>query len=235
MTENFQTTRWSMVLTAAHGEGSAALHAMEQLCRDAWRPLYAFARRWGCDGMDAEDAVQGYITSLLERESLSHVRPGKGRFRSFLLAGLRNHLSDVAAHKNRVKRGGGSPHISLDAEDAEQGYLTIAAQMESPERAFDRMWAIEVMQKAKVKLADECRASGKMDLFEAFFADVSAAPEPYAVLGQRLDMTETALRSISLRLRRRWRELIRAELAQGVSSQEALDEEMAALQAALLG
>ena len=234
MADEFLTTRWSVVLAAAAGESPAAGAAMEQLCRDAWRPLYAFARRWGCTREDAEDAVQGFIASVLARQSLGHLEAGRGRFRSFLLAGMRNHLSVLQARANATKRGGGAVHLSLDTQAAELGYVSFAADTESPERTFDRIWAMSILEKARQQLGIECEASGKGSVFAALFPDSDAVPtEPYATLGTRLGLSESALRSLIMRLRRRWRDLIRAELSQTVGSREALDEEMACLQAAL--
>ncbi len=231
MADEFLTTRWS-VIVRAQGEDSGAMTAMEQLCRDVWRPLYAFARRWGCQPEDAEDMVQGFVASLLARNSIANMEAGRGRFRSFLLAGMRNHLSDARSRTTARKRGGGTGHVSLDAA-AEQGYTALAVDAETPERAFERVWAMEVMARTRAKLGEECAASDKAAVFEALFPD-SGEAESYAAVGERLGLSETALRSLAMRLRRRWRELIRAELAQTVTSGEALDEEMRALQAALM-
>lgn len=234
MPEQFLTTRWSVVL-AATGDDSAARAALENLFRESWSPLYAFARRWGCSPQDAEDAVQGFMESLLERRSLAGVGPEKGRFRSFLLAGMRNHLSDVGARVQTQKRGGGVQHVPLDGEAVEESYLNLAAQMSTPEGAFDRVWALGIMDRAKAKLAEECSASGKGAVFAALFPEKDGlAAEDYATVGGRLGMSETALRSLAMRLRRRWRELIRAELSELVDSRAALDEEMKCLQAALM-
>jgi DNA-directed RNA polymerase specialized sigma24 family protein len=233
MAEDFLTTRWSLVLAAA-GPDDRALGAMDALCRQAWRPLFAYARRWGCSPEDAEDVVQGFIATLLSRRSLERAEPGQGRFRSFLLAGLRNHLSDQRALATAQKRGGGAAHLSLEAEAAERGYLDLAITTDSPERAFDRVWAIGVLEKARAKLGEECAASGKAAVFAALFpAESEGVVEGYAALSERLGLSEFALRSLAMRLRRRWRDLIRAELAQTVSSREALDEELAHLRAAL--
>ncbi len=232
--EQFLTTRWSVVL-AATGDDSTAQAALDRLCRENWSPLYAFARRWGCSPHDAEDAVQGFMESLLERRSLAGVGPEKGRFRSFLLAGMRNHLSDAAARADAQKRGGGIQHVPLDGEMVEESYLATAAQMPTPERAFDRVWALGVLEKAKAKLAEECVASGKGTVFAALFPQHEGqATEDYTTLSGRLGLSETALRSLAMRLRRRWRELIRAELAELVDTRAALDEEMKCLQAALM-
>ena len=234
MAEQFVTTRWSVV-RAATGDDSAARTALERLCHESWSPLYAFARRWGCMPHDAEDAVQGFMQSLLERRSLAGVGPEKGRFRSFLLAGMRNHLCDVAARADAQKRGGRVEHLSLDGEAVEEGYLNVAAEMQTPERAFDRVWALGILEQAKAKLAEECAASGKGAVFAALFPEKAGqAEEDYATLSARLGLSETALRSTAMRLRRRWRELIRAELAELVDTRAALDEEMKCLQAALM-
>ena len=233
MADEFLTTRWSLVLTAG-GEDTRAGVALEQLCHDVWQPLYAFARRWGCTPEDAEDAVQGFIACLLARRSLGNAAPGRGRFRSFLLAGMRNHLSDAKSRATAVKRGGGALQISLNGEAAEKGYAELAVDAETPERAFERVWALSVLATAQKKLAAECADSGKAAVFTALFPDGGAGgAEGYAHLSQQLGTTETALRSMAMRLRRRWRDLIREELAQTVSSSEDLEEEMAALRAAL--
>lgn len=233
MANEFLTTRWSLVF-AAGGDGPGAVAALDHLLRDTWRPLYAFARRWGCTPEDAEDAVQGFIASLLARDSIAKMEPGRGRFRSFLLAGMRNHLSDAASHANRQKRGGGVEHVPLDTESAERGYASLAMDSETPERAFEKAWAMAVMEKARSLLAAECQASGKADIFAALFPETnSASVTGYAALSERLNLSETALRSVAMRLRRRWRDLIRAELAQTVNSEEALEEEMEAMRRAL--
>lgn len=148
---------------------------------------------------------------------------------------MRNHLSDVLARTSAQKRGGNVAHTPLDGDATEQNYLASAAQMPTPERAFDRIWALGILEKAKATLAGECAASGKSAVFAALFPETGGqAEEDYATLGARLGISETALRTIALRLRRRWRELIRAELAEMVDSRAALDEEMKCVQAALM-
>lgn len=229
MADEFLTTRWSVVLSAA-GDDSTAGVALEQLCRESWRPLYAFARRWGCTKEDAEDAVQGFIASLISRRSLANVERGHGRFRTFLLSGMRNHMSDIASRAKAEKRGGGTLHQSLDIDADEQGYVELAVDADSPEKAFERAWAIGVMSRARVKLKEECAASGKGEVFAALFpangAGDMAAGEAAA---NRLGLAESGFRTLAMRLRHRWRDLIRAELSQTVSTREALEEEMAAL------
>lgn len=231
MADEFLTTRWSLVL-AAGGDGPQADAALERLCRDNWRPLYAYARRWGCTPEDAEDAVQGFMVSLLQRRSLTGMEAGRGKFRSWLLSGIRHHLHDVYDRAMAAKRGGGARIASLDAA-AEDGYTALAVDTDTPETAFARVWAMEIMERARKKLAAECDASGKAAVFAALFPDTTETGVSYAELGQQLGLSETALRTLAMRLRRRWKELIRAELAQTVNSPEALEEEMAALRDAL--
>lgn len=234
MADEFLTTRWSLILTAAHGDETAARAALERLCRDAWRPLYAFARRWGCTKEDAEDAVQGFIASLLARQSLAQVEAGRGRFRSFLLAGMRNHMSDLHAQATAKKRGGGTTPLSLDVESAEQGYAALAVETDTPERIFDRMWAMSVLEAARTRLGTECEASGKGEVFAALFPSQNhGSPENYAAISSRVGLSEAALRTLAMRLRRRWQELIRAELSQTVNSRQALEDELECLRAAL--
>jgi DNA-directed RNA polymerase specialized sigma24 family protein len=233
MADEFLTTRWSLVI-AAGGDDTAAGAALEHLLHGAWRPLYAFARRWGCAREDAEDAVQGFLATLLARRSLSKVEPGRGKFRSYLLAGMRNHMSDLASHARAEKRGGGTEHLPLDVDAAERGYAELAVESDTPERAFERVWALEVMGRARVKLAQECAASGRADIFSALFPDIGSGDmKTAAQVAERSGLSDSGFRTLAMRLRQRWRDLIRAELAQTVSTREALDEEMAALRAAL--
>ncbi len=233
MADEFLTTRWSVVLSAA-GDDAGAGRALEQLCRDSWRPLFAYARRRGCTQEDAEDAVQGFLASLLARKSLAHVSEGRGRFRSFLLSGMRNYLSDAHSRAYAEKRGGHCAHFSLDVDAAERGYLEVAADSPTPEQAYERAWAMEVMARARAALEEECIAGGKGDVFHALFgADGAGDMQARAEAAARLGLAETGFRTLAMRLRRRWRDLIRAELAQTVTTKSGLDEEMAALRAAL--
>jgi DNA-directed RNA polymerase specialized sigma24 family protein len=233
MSDQFLTTRWSLVLAAAGGNSSAG-GALEQLCRDAWSPLYAFARRWGATKEDAEDAVQGFITSLISRQSLANVERGQGRFRTFLLSGMRNHMRDVHSAARAEKRGGGALHYSLNIDAEEEGYAELAVDTDTPEKAFEKAWAMEVMERARMKLRDECAASGKGEVFAALFPENGAGDMAAGeAAAKKMGLAESGFRTLAMRLRHRWRDLIREELSQTVSTREALDEEMEALRAAL--
>ncbi len=235
MADEFHSTRWSVVRAAADGDEAVAGAAVAELCAQTWHPLYAFARRSGCGPEDAEDAVQGFMAVLLERGALRRIDDGRGRFRSFLLTGMANYLRDQHSRNTAQKRGGGAVPVSLDADLAEHGYERFAANTESPERAFDRVWAMQVMQAARSRLEEECTASGKVAVFHVLFPEESpgGGATGYAELSERLGISSAALRSMAVRLRRRWRDLIREELAHGVPNQVALEEEWDALRRAL--
>lgn len=235
MADEFLTTRWSMVLAAGRGatEGGEAL---EYICRTSWRPLYAFARRSGLAPNDAEDAVQGFIATLLASNSLQNVAEEKGRFRTFLLTSLKYHLSDQAARARAQKRGGGAEHLPLDMVGAEAEFGLTGVSSDTPDRAFDRAWALDLFQRARQRLSAECTASGKGPLFDALFPpDATSREEPYHALSARLGVPENTLRSQALRLRHRLGELIRAEITETVSTPDAFQSELESFRAAFGG
>lgn len=233
MADEFLTTRWSMVLAAGQGaaDGGAAL---DYICRTSWRPLYAFARRSGLAPNDAEDAVQSFIASLLASNSLQNVAQDKGRFRTFLLTSLKYHLSDQNSRARAQKRGGGAEHVPLDMAGAESEFGLTGVSSDTPDRAFDRAWALDLFHRARLRLGRECTASGKGPLFDALFPTGSdERQEPYDVLSARLGVPVNTLRSQSLRLRQRLGELIRTEITETVSSPEAFESELESFRAAL--
>lgn len=233
MADEFLTTRWSMVLAAGKDaqDNSAAL---DYICRTSWRPLYAYARRSGLAPDDAADAVQGFIASLLTGNPLKSVTWEKGRFRTFLLTSLKYHLSDQNAKSRALKRGGGAEHVPLDLAGAEAEFDHSGVGSDSPDRAFDRAWALDLFQRARTRLGSECASTGKGPLFEALFpAGSNERSESYEVLGLRLGIPVATLRSHSLRLRQRLGELIRVEIAETVNSPEAFESELESFRAAL--
>ncbi|MBL9114245.1 MAG: hypothetical protein JNJ83_04510 [Verrucomicrobiaceae bacterium] len=230
MPDTFLTTRWSLVV-AAQGDDDHAEAALETLCVQMWRPLYAFARRWGRGPEDAEDSVQSFLGSLLKRQSLKHVDSSRGKFRTFLLGAMRNHLSDEDSRSHAVKRGGRVEMVSLDLQSAERDYSIVASELPTPEKAFERAWAMEIVSRAQIKLREECVASGKAVVFDALF---SAKEESGQETADKLGMSVNAFRTVATRLRQRWRALIQQELTQTVSCQTDLEAEMEALKRALL-
>jgi len=227
----FLTTHWSVVIRARDAEPRAALTALEQLCLAYWQPLYTFARCSGLTPADAEDIVQGFFAQFIANQGLRRVDQTKGRFRSFLLTSLRNFMGDQRDRARAAKRGGTQERLPLDLALAEKSFESHFANSESPERAFDRAWAMAVLERAQYSLRDECGSSGKADLHEAL--GPSSAEESYALVGARLGMSESAVKTAAFRLRRRYRDLIRDEIAQTVSTQAELNEELDALMSAV--
>ena len=219
----FPSTQWSTILNAGHRGSSAAL---EDLCRAYWLPLYAFLRRQGHSPHDAEDLVQGFLARVLAREDLAGVGPEKGRFRTFLLASLRNFVIKRALHDKALKRGGGHLPISIDAEEAERLCGPDLAAS-SPEAAFDRRFAQTILSRALGALREEHRARGK----EASFAQLAplldgAEPGGYGPSASQLGMSPGAVAVAVHRMRGRLRELLRAEVRQLCTSAAEEEEEM---------
>jgi DNA-directed RNA polymerase specialized sigma24 family protein len=233
MTPGFQTTHWSVVLLARDAEASQALSALEQLCLAYWKPLYALARCSGLAAPDAEDAVQGFFAQLIARQGLRHVHQAKGRFRSFMLASLRNFMADERDRARAAKRGGGTEVLSLDFAVAEKAFESHFAKGESPERVFDRAWAMAVLERAQDGLRKECEAAGKRALHDALGPE--SEEQSHATIATRLGLTESAVKAAAFRIRRRYRELIREEIAQTVSSEADLRGEVDDLMRAVGG
>ena len=201
--------------------------ALEDLCRLYWPPLYAFLRRSGRTPHEAQDLVQGYLARLLEREDLATVSSDKGRFRSYLLAGLRNYLVSEARQAGTLKRGGRAEIISLDIENAEVLCRTALMDEATPDLAFDRRWAETILDQALEKLRAENVARGKEKLYETLKPCLATdAADDYASLGRELAMTPGAIAVAIYRLRLRFRELVRAAVADTVGSEADLEEEM---------
>ena len=228
----FAATRWSIVL-AAGGEhdATATRRALEELIQAYWFPLYAFVRRQGCQAAAAEDLVQGFLARLLEKEDLSRVDRSKGRFRSFLLAAMKNFMANERARDRAQKRGGGRAVITLDAMDAEARYAVEPADDMTPERLFDRRWALAVLDQVLARLRRGFIDAGNGTLFDTIKDCLTPdrGKLPYAQLARRLGMTEGALKVAVHRMRRRYRDLLRHEIAQTVETPAQVDEEIAYL------
>lgn len=232
----FSTTHWTVVRDAADSASPGAQEALEKLCRTYWYPLYAYIRRKGHSVEDAEDLTQGFFEQMLERRSLKQVR-GTGKFRSFLLAALEHYLATEWNRAHRQKRGGQSTMIPLETAALETRYQLEPAEELTPERIYDRRWAMTVLAGALGALRKECAAAGKEKLFEALKPLLSGdkTDTPYAEIGARLELSDSALKVAAYRLRQRYGELVRAEIAQTVTTQTELDEEIHHLFAVLRG
>jgi RNA polymerase sigma-70 factor (ECF subfamily) len=231
----FATTQWTMVLNAAGGDSTRAREALQQLCRTYWYPLYAYARRRGQSPEDAEDSTQGFFARLLELDSLADVRREKGKFRSFLLASLNHYLSDEWDRARAQKRGKGQV-ISLDARLAEERWNREPPDALTPEKLFERKWAMALLDSVVQRLQREYDSAGKSALFMALrFSIAGEAVKPYAELSSELGMAEPALRVAAHRLRQRYRQLLREEIARTVATEAEVDGEIQHLFQVLAG
>ena len=231
----FTTTHWSVVILAGDPNSPQAASALEKLCRTYWLPLYSYVRRQGYGPHDAQDLTQGFFGRLLRLNSFADVSGEKGKFRTFLLAALNHYLLDERDRARAEKRGGGLAVISLDETEAETRYLHVPVPDLAPERVFDRRWALTVMEEALQRLRKEYFASGKQELFEHLSGFLSSEADhgAYDTLAPKLGMSAGAVGVAVHRLRQRYRECVRLELAQTVASPEDLNDEMNYLLAAL--
>lgn len=234
----FATTQWTLVIDAARGgEETEAIDALGTLFQSYWQPLYRFARRKGKSREDAEDLVQGFLAHLLEDKSLRSVDRAKGRFRTFLLTSFNHWIISEWKHATRQKRGGGVPPLSFDWESAETGLKLEVADERSPDRLFDREWAIALLDKVFDDLEKVARNDGNIGQFERLKSCLTTDSQriPYPALATELNISEGAVRVAVHRLRKRYRNQLEAEVARTLHSQEALKDEMQALFAALAG
>jgi RNA polymerase sigma-70 factor (ECF subfamily) len=208
---------------------------MARLCQSYWSPLYAFVRRQGFAAHEAEDLTQEFFANLLSKDFLANVGPEKGRFRSFLLACMRHFLANERDYRRAAKRGGGRPPISIDAAKAESNYSLEPAHRLTPERDYERRWALKLIEQAITDLADEMRDAGKSDAFErlrVYLAGDRGGP-PYAEAAQAMGSTEGAVKVAVHRLRKRLGEILRAEVGRLVDDPADVDDELRRLHDAL--
>ena len=224
----FAATHWTLVLSAARGsETPRAAAAMAELCRSYWYPLYAYVRRRNIDAHEAEDLTQEFFVRLIAKNYLADVDRRKGKFRAFLLAAIKHFLADEWDRSRAQKRGGGRVLVSLDGADADIRYRREPAHDLTPEKLYERQWAIAVLQKVLARLREEFLAEGKAMLFdrlEPFLAGERATT--HAQAAAELKMTENAVKKAVHRLRRRFRQGLREEIAHTVASPEEIDEEI---------
>ncbi|HUY31732.1 MAG TPA: sigma-70 family RNA polymerase sigma factor [Pirellulales bacterium] len=222
--KNFPTTLWTVVLHAGRDEPAQARAALAQLCQAYWYPLYSFVRRRGYSPHDAEDLTQAFFAQILEKRRLEHVDPELGRFRTFLLASLKNFLANDWDRAHACKRGGGQTIVSLDEASAESRYRLEPSHEMTPERHFERQWAMTLLDQVLDALRDEYQAEGNGDLFDELKAAIIGQPGRYADMAARLRRSEGAIKVAVHRLRRRYRELLRARIAATVGEGDVEDE-----------
>jgi RNA polymerase sigma-70 factor (ECF subfamily) len=233
--DRFATTRWSLVEVARGGDATEARRAMDELCSAYWYPIYAFARRSGHDPEEARDLTQGFFASWLARDPLGAVDPGRGRFRSYLVACFRHFLANRRAEDRARKRGGGRAAFSIDLRDAEGRYLLEPSHGWTAERLYERRWALTVLDLALGRLSAEMEAAGKGPLFDGLSPALLGAGEsaPYAAIAGRLGMTEGAVKVAAHRMRSRYRELLVEEVGRTVDDAGSVAEEVRDLLSAL--
>jgi RNA polymerase sigma-70 factor (ECF subfamily) len=231
----FATTHWSLVAAARDPDAPAARDALAALCNAYWYPLYAFIRRRGYHGDEAQDLTQEFFARLLEQDFLRTVDRGKGKFRSFLLAACQHFLANERDRARAAKRGGGRPCLSLDFAAAESRYHHDPVAGDTPEKLFERRWALTVLDQVLGRLRDEFHQAGKGPLFEAVKGSLTGEKNaaPLARLGEELGMSGGAVKVAVHRLRKRYRELLREEIARTLDGEGQIDEEIRDLFAAL--
>jgi RNA polymerase sigma-70 factor (ECF subfamily) len=224
----FTTTHWSVVLAAGQANSPQAAEALETLCRTYWYPLYVHVRRRGYSPEDAQDLTQQFFAFFLRQARFHRADQARGRFRTFLLHALEHFLINEWKRAQRLKRGGGCAWLSLDAADAEKCYLHEAVDAMSPERAYEKRWAMTLLERVLRAVQEEYGQAGNGRVFEEL-ADLLWGKEgsgSYAQIGQRLGLTEGAARGAMHRLRTRYRERLRAEVAHTVAEPGEVDEEL---------
>ena len=233
----FHTTHWSLVLRAGETHAPHADVALDKLCRAYWHPLYAYVRRRGQRPEDAQDLTQAFFARLLEKKHLKLATPERGRFRSFLLKSFQHFLVNDWERGQAQKRGGGQKLFSLDEMAAEQGYQQQAADTLSPESLYDKRWALTLLERAMQRLSADYAAAGKGELFGQLqgLLLTEGTAESYRALAGPLGMNEGSVKVAVHRLRQRFREAVRAEVAQTVATPAEVDEELRCLMAALAG
>jgi len=235
----FHTTHWSAVLVAGQAASAEAASALETLCRTYWYPLYAYCRRQGHSPHDCEDFTQQFFAAFLERNSFATATPERGRFRNFLLASFKNFLANDHHRRSAVKRGGRIAFVSLDDTDLETQYRNGPADHATPEHQYDQAWALTLLDKVMKDLKADYAASGKSATFDALQVFLTGgtcdANATYGFIGVGLGMSESAVKMAVLRLRQRYGQMLRREIAQTLDNPEEVGDELLHLAQALAG
>jgi RNA polymerase sigma factor (sigma-70 family) len=234
----FAPTHWSVVLAAAgRADSTHARDALEKLCRNYWLPIYVFVRRQGRSLHDAQDLTQEFFARLLEKNYLAGAQREKGRFRSFLLASVKHFLANEWDKATAQKRGGGKIPIPIDTALGESSFGLEPADAVTADKIYERRWALALLEQVLRRLREEYTHDGKEKQFEQLKPTLTEAScsVPYAEIALRLGTSEGAVKVAVHRLRQRYRELLRAEIADTVASPGEVDDEIRNLFAALAG
>jgi RNA polymerase sigma-70 factor (ECF subfamily) len=233
----FATTHWSVVLGIGDARDAAAGEALTRLCQTYWPPLFAFLRRQGYAPHDAEDLVQGFFERFMAEEFWRDVHREKGRFRSFLLGALRHHVANVHRHDRAQRRGGSRVHVTLDEAGVSERCEAALATHAVAEQVFDRVWAETVLAQAGTALRREYEQGGKGVLYAGIrrWLASEARPGEYAGAAPALGISEGALAVAVHRMRQRFQQLVRAQVAHTVAAPGEVEEELRHLLAVLTG
>jgi RNA polymerase sigma factor (sigma-70 family) len=231
----FQPTRWSLVLQA-RGEGAGARRALEDLCQAYWFPLYSWSRRFGASPQDAEDYVQGFFMEVMEKALFSSADQQRGKLRTFLLTAFRRHVNDVQRAETRIKRGSGQV-VSFDALEAESWYEVEQIDGESADAMFDRQWALTLLDKAMSCVEESALQRGKAAEFHAMrpFLTTDASAADYEAAGKSLGMSANTFKVAVHRLRARFRDALRKEVAETERDGGSVQDELRYLMEVLSG
>jgi len=230
---DFPTTRWTLVIAAADARRTEARSALVSLCEGYWYPLYAYVRRRGYPADQAQDLTQQFFVRVLEGKYLDRADPEKGKFRAFILTSLKFFLADEVDRDRAQKRGGGKV-LSFEISSGEERYQREPAHDETPERIFERRWALSMLDRVMDRLRSEFVQHGRLDHFnrlKIFLID--QAETPYAALAAEMGTSEGALKVAVHRLRKRYRDLFRLEIAETVADATQVESELRYLAAAL--
>lgn len=231
----FVTTHWSLVLAAGKGSSFQAEAALEKLCQMYWYPVYAYIRRRGFSEHDAKDLTQDFFARLLKKQAISRADRERGKFRAFLLSSAKNFLANEWDRSQTARRGGGQQFVSLSGPEGEGIYRLEPSDNRTPDRVFERAWATTLLNTVLGRVRDEFAAAGRLELFEQLkvFVWGEKQAQTQAELAGQMKLTEGALQVKIHRFRRRFRELLRVEIAQIVSCPEQIDGEISDLMTAL--
>lgn len=231
----FTTTRWSVILTALGDDFEQAERALAELCRVYWYPLYAYARRQGANEHDAQDLTQSFFESIIRRNDLNKGSPDKGRFRAWPLNCMKHFLLNEWKKAKRIRRGGEYHFVSLNADEAEDRYRKEPADNMSADRIYERRWALTVIENALDRLESEYAANGRESLYALIKGALTGGEEKtkYATTGEQAGLSEGGVKTAVHRMRKRYRELIRATVLETVSSASEADEELRHLMSVL--
>lgn len=224
----FMTTRWTLVIAAGQRELPQSDEALAALCRAYWYPLYGFVRRQGHGPEEAQDLTQEFFTKLLEKNYVGDADRKRGKFRSFLLASLKHFLSNQRDRARAKKRGGGLAVFSLDFQSAERQFCREPAHSATPERLFERRWALTLLERVLMRLEEEYTAAGNAEVFHRLkdFLIREKGGTPYRQVAEELDMTEGAVKVVVHRMRKVYRRLLEDEVSQTVSTAAEMEDEL---------